>query len=113
MVHGPDLVRDGLGVGALVVPGLREAHSIGVDAFVGDGPRGRRHEQRRIEPTARENAERDVGHQLAFHGAQQRVAQRAPSLARERGRAARGLSGAPIGANLRAVPLGDEQRGGR
>ena len=69
----PDLVRDRFGVIAFVVARLRETHRVGVNALVRNRPRGCRHEERRVEPPAREDAERHIGHQLALDRAEQQL----------------------------------------
>ena len=109
VVHGSDLVRDGLGIRALVVAGLREVHGVGVDPLVGDGTRGRRHEERGVEAAAREDPERHIGHQLALDRTQQQLAQLGGVVERER-RAARGLRRAPVRPDLGLAVFGDQDR---
>ena len=109
-----DLVCDGLGVRAFIVTGLGEADGVGVDplASAGDRARGRGHEQRRVEATAREHAQGDIRHQLALHGPQQRLAQLGGVAGRQRRRPAGRLRRAPIAADLDAV-AGRNQQGSR
>jgi len=70
-----NVMRHRLGVGALIVPRLDEPHRVRVNLLAGHDAGGGGREQRRVEPAAREHADRHVGHELALDRAQQCGAQ--------------------------------------
>src|SRR6266576_3369422 len=107
VMNAGDRMRHRFRIRALVVPALREPHRVGVNALARDAAGGGGDEKRRIETPAREDAERNVRHQLALHGAQERVtycrgvAECRPAAGRRRG--------APERAYLGSFAFRDEQ----
>ena len=75
VMDGADVVRHLLGERALVIAGFEEAHGVGVQPLAGHGARRGGDEKRRVEAAAREDAQRNVAHQLTGDGADQHVAE--------------------------------------
>jgi hypothetical protein len=80
VVHRAHVTRDGGSEVAFVIARLRESHRVGMDALVGQDGLRRRGEPRGVETAAREHPQRDVRHQLAADGAEQRLAQHAGTV---------------------------------